>query len=368
MIHKGNAGYGAAMNTGMDAAKGEYIGIVESDDCILPQMYARLYETAKADDLDLVKADAYYWLERYGYKSRIHISANNAYYDRVLDERDRLVFFQFYMNTWTGIYKRSFLEKYQIRHHETPGASYQDNGFWIQTLYYCRQAKWLNEAYYLYRQDNPTASVKSKSKMYAMRDEYQWLQELFEERNEKQALPIVVYYRFRRHSGTFLRIADELRREFCDTIIEDYQQYGKCLDTDEPLRSWMQNIIEHTDEMCRQYNEKRLQVLRQLDSKEKIIIYGTGQIAEWLFRLLYHMGYTDKLSCFVQTSLPIERTKWTIPVYAIDEVSPELDQAQVIVAVSEQRDAYPQICNELQRHGVDSWMKVSDIAGYFYMV
>lgn len=80
------------------------------------------------------------------------------------------------------------------------------------------------------------------------------------------------------------------------------------------------------------------------------------------------MGYTDKLSCFVQTSLPIERTKWTIPVYAIDEVSPELDQAQVIVAVSEQRDAYPQICNELQRHGVDSWMKVSDIAGYFYMV
>ena len=139
VIHKGNAGYGAAMNTGMDAAKGEYIGIVESDDCILPQMYARLYETAKADDLDLVKADAYYWLERYGYKSRIHISANNAYYDRVLDERDRLVFFQFYMNTWTGIYKRSFLEKYQIRHHETPGASYQDNGFWIQTLYYCRQ-------------------------------------------------------------------------------------------------------------------------------------------------------------------------------------------------------------------------------------
>ena len=368
VIHKGNAGYGAAMNTGMDAAKGEYIGIVESDDCILPQMYARLYETAKADDLDLVKADAYYWLERYGYKSRIHISANNAYYDRVLDERDRLVFFQFYMNTWTGIYKRSFLEKYQIRHHETPGASYQDNGFWIQTLYYCRQAKWLNEAYYLYRQDNPTASVKSKSKMYAMRDEYQWMQELFEERNEKQALPIVVYYRFRRHSGTFLRIADELRREFCDTIIEDYQQYGKCLDTDEPLRSWMQNIIEHTDEICRQYNEKRLQVLRQLDSKEKIIIYGTGQIAEWLFRLLYHMGYTDKLSCFVQTCLPIDRTKWTIPVYAIDEVSPELDQAQVIVAVSEQRDAYPQICNELQRHGVDSWMKVSDIAGYFYMV
>ena len=45
-IHKPNAGYGAAMNTGLDAATGEYIGIVESDDCITPEMYERLYNLA----------------------------------------------------------------------------------------------------------------------------------------------------------------------------------------------------------------------------------------------------------------------------------------------------------------------------------
>ena len=352
----------------MDVASGEYIGIVESDDCILPQMYERLYDVAKADDLDLVKADAYYWLERYNYKSRIHISANDAYYDRVLDKKDRLVFFQFYMNTWTGIYKRSFLEKYQIRHHETPGASYEDNGFWIQTLYFCKHAMWLNEAYYLYRQDNPTASVKNTSKMYAMRDEYQWLKELFEERGEKKALPIIDYYRLKRNSGTFGRIADNLRREFCDTIIKEYQQYGACLNADESLRNWMQNIVEHPDEICQQLNEKHTQVLSQLDSRSKIMIYGAGQIAEQLFRLLYNMGYADKISCFVQTTLPAERTKWTIPVHSVEEVRGELKQAQIIVAVSEQRDAYIQICDELRRHGVDAWMKASDIMGYFYMV
>ena len=98
------------------------------------------------------------------------------------------------------------------------------------------------------------------------------------------------------------------------------------------------------------------------------MIYGAGQIAEQLFRLLYNMGYADKISCFVQTTLPAERTKWTIPVHSVEEVRGELKQAQIIVAVSEQRDAYIQICDELRRHGVDAWMKASDIMGYFYMV
>ncbi|MBS7046628.1 MAG: glycosyltransferase family 2 protein, partial [Eubacterium sp.] len=47
VIHKKNSGYGNSMNVGMDCAEGEYIGIVESDDCILPEMYEELYKAAK---------------------------------------------------------------------------------------------------------------------------------------------------------------------------------------------------------------------------------------------------------------------------------------------------------------------------------
>ena len=42
VIHKSNTGYGNTMNVGMRAAEGEYIGIVESDDRILPNFYERL--------------------------------------------------------------------------------------------------------------------------------------------------------------------------------------------------------------------------------------------------------------------------------------------------------------------------------------
>lgn len=43
VIHKENAGAGAARNAALDAAKGELIGFVDSDDYISPQMYEHLY-------------------------------------------------------------------------------------------------------------------------------------------------------------------------------------------------------------------------------------------------------------------------------------------------------------------------------------
>ena len=188
VLHQVNAGYGAAMNTGLEAASGKYIGIVESDDIIMPGMYETLYASAVQDDLDLVKSDAIYWIEGAEYFRRVHSQWLDEFYDRVLGDDDRNLFFDFFMNIWTGIYKRQFLLDHNIRFHESPGASYQDNGFWMQTLLYCKSAKWLSQAFYWYRQDNPEASVKSKSKMMAMAEEYEFLARRLQEKKEYELL------------------------------------------------------------------------------------------------------------------------------------------------------------------------------------
>ncbi len=53
VVHKENGGLGFARNTGMEAAKGAYIGFVDSDDYIEPSMYETLYNAAEKYSADL---------------------------------------------------------------------------------------------------------------------------------------------------------------------------------------------------------------------------------------------------------------------------------------------------------------------------
>ena len=61
VIHKKNSGYGNSMNIGFDAAQGEYIGIIESDDYAELNMFESLYECAVENNLDVVKSEYFFY-------------------------------------------------------------------------------------------------------------------------------------------------------------------------------------------------------------------------------------------------------------------------------------------------------------------
>lgn len=54
VIHQENSGPATARNVGIQSAIGEYIGFVDSDDYIAPEMYEELYNRANLDDIDIV--------------------------------------------------------------------------------------------------------------------------------------------------------------------------------------------------------------------------------------------------------------------------------------------------------------------------
>lgn len=54
IIHKENSGRSSARNVGLDIAQGEYIGFVDSDDWIEPDMYEVLYSKAKIESADII--------------------------------------------------------------------------------------------------------------------------------------------------------------------------------------------------------------------------------------------------------------------------------------------------------------------------
>lgn len=159
VIHRQNAGMGAAYNAGMAEAKGEYIGFVETDDWIESEMYNELYAKAVEHNVDVVKS--FYISVKNGKRSVINqYTKHKQYFDRPLTEVMKRVSAMAFdrPSVWSGIYRRRFLEDRGIKYPETEGASMQDLDFFWLVFTQCNTCTILPKAYYNCNRDTPDSS------------------------------------------------------------------------------------------------------------------------------------------------------------------------------------------------------------------
>ena len=224
-----NGGYGKAMNKGLDRATGEYVGIVEPDDYVSLTMFEDLYQIAKENDLDIVKADFY----RFARNDRgdmdmryVNLDGTKEKYGRLLypDQDPSLI--KFTMNTWSGIYRRAMLEEHHIRHHETPGASFQDNGFFFKTTVYAKRAMIINRPYYRNRRDNPNSSVNNREKVYCINIEYDYIRDFLMEDREvwERFKYMYTWKKFHNYLFTINRIGEEFRPEYVQRMSAEFKR------------------------------------------------------------------------------------------------------------------------------------------------
>lgn len=221
-----NCGYGYAMNVGIGAARGEFIGIVEPDDYVDSQMFEILYQKAVEVKADIVKTDFFRFSGEGGEQRNIYQSIARVpeNYNRVINPKEEKECFRFIMNTWPGIYRREFIERYQIRHNETPGASYQDNGFWFQGFCRAERLYFLNIPLYYNRRDNPNSSVNSKEKIYCANEEYAYIREFLKENPELEREFIFQFSMKKYHTYLFTldRIGWQHKKEYLNKVAEEF--------------------------------------------------------------------------------------------------------------------------------------------------
>ena len=229
VIDKPNSGYGNSMNVGFDAARGKYIGILESDDFIDPDMLAVHYDVAERADVEVVKSNFYfYWSipqERNKHCDLLEIDECN----RVLCPYDEPHIFFVKPSIWSAIYRADFIRGHNIRFNETPGASFQDASFNFQVWLNAQRVWFLHEAYLHYRQDNEQSSVNTPKTMNYVCVEYDRMEGFVDEIEDpvKRTFmkAVLVKMKYDSYMWNYDRLVPELAREFFDTAAADLKRH-----------------------------------------------------------------------------------------------------------------------------------------------
>lgn len=225
VINKSNSGYGHTMNMGLNAASGEYIGIIESDDFADKNMFEDLYKLAKEYDADIVKGDWYnYWSKNKFARKNNRISSAKTL--KLTNSKQDKSLLRINPSVWSAIYKKEFLNKYNIRFLETPGASYQDLAFSFKVFALAEKVILTDKAYLYYRQDNMNSSVKSKTKVYCVCDEYEEIDRFLEEYPDLK-FEFKVQEEINRYNGyvsSVLRIDDSVKPEFVKVFSDHFKE------------------------------------------------------------------------------------------------------------------------------------------------
>lgn len=159
VIHKENEGLGLTRNAGMRLAQGTYVGFVDSDDYVDPQMFEKLVQEAERTGADAVYG-GYVRVFEGKVSSRTEFEAQ-----RVYEGKEQLMELMLSMlacppedpedsrygaTVWKGIYRRETLEKNHIQFYSEREYVSEDGLFQIDFLSHASRAAVIPGAFYFY--------------------------------------------------------------------------------------------------------------------------------------------------------------------------------------------------------------------------
>ncbi|OUQ56650.1 hypothetical protein B5E58_10520 [Tyzzerella sp. An114] len=116
VIHKENGGVSSARNAGLDVATGDYIGFVDSDDWIEPNMYEFLIKKCLYYNTDIARCE---FIDEYDFNiSDKNISLNENYY--IIENSDNIII-DIIKGSWSEgvlcnkLYKSSLLRNIRLK-------------------------------------------------------------------------------------------------------------------------------------------------------------------------------------------------------------------------------------------------------------
>lgn len=327
------SGVGLQFNTGLLEAKGEYIGICESDDYILPDMYKKQYEIVNQYQLDILRADANHFFEIEGigeitFPSKLS-NLDELYNCVIYPQEDTRILKLGVNGFWSGLYRREFLLDQKIFMNETKGATYQDTSFSFLSMIKAKRVMLSKEAFYCYRLDNPKSSVNNPKKLDGLLEEYRLLklrlisEGVFEKYKE-------VYWEWKLGGCNWFYgcLSENIKNKYIDLIYCDI-----CQDLEEKeykgseLGELVQEFVEHikiSKDNFEEYMVMKDLPIRAMDNElnkiprdAEVIIFGSGIIGNLV--CLYMIQNKRNVRLYIDN----DNLKWGKKLSGIVIIEPE---------------------------------------------
>ncbi|MGN1139180.1 MAG: glycosyltransferase family 2 protein [Ruminococcus sp.] len=175
VIHKENGGLSSARNAGLKAATGEYIGFVDSDDYVHPEMFERLYNRIISDKSDICIC-SHYTVDNAG-------NNNEHFFINIPELLDKEMILNYLILpligankerneseiegfVWRNLYRRELIKEYEFK---SEGEYFAEDIVSDLELYIkCKQISILNECLYYYRYNGESLSNCYRPRVYVL--------------------------------------------------------------------------------------------------------------------------------------------------------------------------------------------------------
>ena len=161
-IHQENGGESNARNRGLSAASGEYIGFMDCDDWIEPDMYSRLRDALETYDVDMAASG---WSKEFPEQSIVAGNRGQVKHG-VINQKELLKYvyyrddYQGFAYMWNKLYKREALwgEDGNLLKFDEDLKLGGDIVYLAQILMNVKSAVYMEEPFYHYRQRSGSGS------------------------------------------------------------------------------------------------------------------------------------------------------------------------------------------------------------------
>jgi hypothetical protein len=294
VIHKENGGLVSARKEGLRAATGRYIGYVDGDDWIEPDMYERMYRTITEQKVDIVMCGRFE--DTVDVHRAVYQGLPEGRYDKDAMKKEiypRMIvngaFFEWglFPGVWDKLFKRECLEPFQMKVDEEIVMG-EDAACAYPCLLNVQSIYILHECLYHYRQT--TSSMVKQVKDYEL---------------ERRQFGIL-----------FQSVRDELRKYTDIYDMEDqWEKYVLFL------------MTPRADALYRGYEElDYLFPFPQVPKGSKIVLYGAGTYGQRLWRFLQRTGFCQVVAWVDRNYLQLQKQGLTVespellPSYTFDAV------------------------------------------------